>query len=97
MSSTVLPSLLDAKHHLPKLRYAEKAKVFGKNFQGGSIVCKGVQVGSPARLLYGVFGSTLPGFLFSYSPKSCSLGYGLKDFFPGTMSELSMTVVTEEF
>ena len=54
-------------------------------------------MGSPARLLYGVFGSTLPGFLFSFSPKSCSLGYGLKDFFPGTMSELSMTVVTEEF
>lgn len=93
----MLPSLLDAKHHLPKLRYAERAKVFRKNFQGGSIVWKGIQVGSPARFLYGVFGSTLPGFLFSFSPKSCSLGYGLKDFFPGTMSELSKTVVTEDF
>ena len=93
----MLPSLLDTKHHFPKLRYAERAKGFGKNFQGGGIVWKGVQMCSPARFLYGVFGSTLPGFLFSFSPKSCSLGYGLKDFFPGTMSELSMTVVTEEF
>ena len=74
MSSTMLPSLLDAKHHFPKLRYAERAKVFGKNFQGGGIVWKEVQVGSPARFLYGVFGSTYQAFFFLFRPNRAHSG-----------------------
>ena len=78
----MLPSLLDTKHHFPKLRYAERAKGFGKNFQGGGIVWKGVQVCSPARFLYGVFGSTLPGFIFFFLAQIVLTRVWFKRFLP---------------
>ena len=96
MSSTTLPSLLDAKHHLPKLRYADRANVFGEKLSEWKHCMEGSTSGWSSKISIWGFRINFTRLSFLFSPKSCSLEYGLKDF-PGTMSELSMTVVKEDF